>query len=79
MLKPSRISPRRMLQIFLEHYQDRELEILAVEQRLSVGLIPGLPPLLGFLDVVEQTPNGEICITDIKTAARKYTDASAFD
>ena len=70
---------RRMLSAFLEHLQDRHLKILAVEQRFSVDLAAGLPPLVGYLDVVEQTPNGDLCITEIKTSAKKYPEASAFD
>lgn len=71
---------KRMLAAFLDYTADRVFNVLAVEQRFSVALTPGMPPLVAFVDLIEGLPNGgEICITDIKTAAKRYSETSAFD
>jgi len=70
---------RRMLGAFLEYVESHEFNIVAVEQRFRVDLGGGLPVLVAYIDLVEKLPNGELCIIDIKTSARKYPETSAFD
>jgi putative RecB family exonuclease len=70
---------RRMLSAFVNHFADRRLDVIAVEQRASARLARDLPDLLGFLDVIERLPNGSICITEIKTSGRRFPEGSPFD
>ncbi len=33
-----------------------------------------IPPLVGWIDVVEQAPDGTITVADLKTASKRYSD-----
>ena len=44
------------------------------DQRQSVRLGKRLPPLVGWIDVVEQAPDGTVTVADLKTASKRYSD-----
>lgn len=44
--------------------------IVAVEQHVEIELDPGLPPLVGYIDLVRQTADG-LVVADIKTSSTK--------
>ena len=46
--------------------------ILAIEESLRGELVPGLPDLLGKIDLILETPT-ELLVTDWKTSRAKYT------
>lgn len=45
--------------------------ILAVEQRFELNLAPGLPPVVGRIDIIEE--GDEITLVDVKTSAKKWS------
>ncbi|MEW6349727.1 MAG: PD-(D/E)XK nuclease family protein [Thermodesulfobacteriota bacterium] len=64
---------RKMLSVFHES-QDPTARILGVEEFFAVNLGKGIPPLHGYIDLIEQSGDGRITIVDLKTAAKKPTD-----
>lgn len=44
--------------------------IVAVEQHVEIMLDPGIPPLVGYLDVLHQADDG-LVVTDVKTSATR--------
>jgi RecB family exonuclease len=44
--------------------------IVAVEQYVEIELAPGLPPLVGYIDVLRQTDDG-LVVADIKTSSTR--------
>lgn len=66
-----------MLQAFLDSVRPRE--VVGVEQQMRVALPGDLPDLVGYVDCIERLPSGEICLTEIKTSARRYSESQAFD
>jgi putative RecB family exonuclease len=64
----------RMLTAFCEA-SDPSVTILGVEEFFELPL-GGLPPFHGYIDLIEQSADGTIAIVDLKTAAKKPTDAS---
>jgi putative RecB family exonuclease len=64
--------------------QDPAVEVLGVEEPFTVDLgekvdYPGdgLPPLVGYVDHILKMPDGNITLIDLKTAARKPSQAQA--
>ena len=47
---------------------------LGVEERFEMPMSNGTPPLVGFIDLIEQKPDGTVVIADLKTASKKPTD-----
>jgi len=45
-------------------------DIIAVEEFFRIILHDELPPILGYVDLIERTPDGEIVISDFKTSSR---------
>ncbi len=68
----------RMLEVFYEK-QEPGAEVIGVEVSFEVPLIDQETgelldrPLVGSLDLLERSPDGQLVVVDIKTAARKYT------
>lgn len=70
---------RRMLKAFSRSDLARPAgKILAVEETLRGKLIPGLPDLLGRVDLIMETPS-ELVIHDWKSARSKYTQEQVDD
>jgi CRISPR/Cas system-associated exonuclease Cas4 (RecB family) len=64
---------RRMLAAFHDHALARpDGQILAVEETLQGELLPGLPPLLGRVDLIVETPN-ELVISDWKSSRSRWS------
>lgn len=64
--------------------QDPAVEVYGVEEEFSVDLshridypLHGLPPLIGYIDHIIKQPDGSIALIDLKTAARKPSQAQA--
>ena len=61
---------RRMLTAFqANQLANLEGKIIAVEEALQGELLPGLPPLLGRVDLIVETPK-ELLISDWKTSGK---------
>ena len=70
---------RRMLRAFqANQLANPEGKILAVEETLQGELLPGLPPLLGRVDLIVETPK-ELVISDWKTARARWSAEQADD
>jgi RecB family exonuclease len=70
---------KRMLKAFSECDLARPAgKILAVEETLRGALIPGLPDVLGRIDLILETSN-ELVILDWKTARARYTQDQVDD
>ncbi|MFC1835411.1 RecB family exonuclease [Thermodesulfobacteriota bacterium] len=63
---------QQMLTAFAQAH-DPSTTVIGVEERFQVEF-NGLPPFVGFIDLIEQPNGGPVCIVDLKTAARKPTD-----
>ncbi len=61
---------RRLLEFYLQNPHSAG-EVLAVEERFRLALTKQLPPVWGVIDLVEQTPDGSLVVTDFKTAASR--------
>ena len=68
----------RMLGAFLSGVQPSQ--VIAVEEPFEVPLAPGLPPLIGFIDLVEvredESSKKVLWLCDHKTAAKRPTEDS---
>jgi len=63
----------RVLTAFQAHaLASPEGRILAVEEPLSGELLPGLPPLVGRVDLIVETPS-ELVVTDWKTSRSRWS------
>jgi putative RecB family exonuclease len=63
-----------LLSVFHSAY-DPSIQVLGVEEFFELPL-DGLPPLHGYIDLIEQDANGEVTIVDLKTASKKLSDSS---
>jgi len=74
-----RDTARRMLTAFQSHALSQPTgQILAVEESLSGELLPGLPPLLGRVDLIVETPD-ELIISDWKTSRSRWSPEQVED
>ncbi|MCA1962305.1 MAG: PD-(D/E)XK nuclease family protein [Desulfomonile sp.] len=64
-----------LLRVFYASF-DPSTEVLGVEEFFEVDL-DGVPPLIGYIDLIEQSPDGTIWLADLKTASEKPTGPSA--
>jgi putative RecB family exonuclease len=55
---------------------DPSIQVLGVEEFFELPL-GGLPPVHGYIDLIEQSRDGIVTIVDLKTAAKKLSDATA--
>jgi putative RecB family exonuclease len=60
---------KRMLQVFHDNF-DPTVAILGVEEFFELP-VDGIPPLCGYIDLIEQNSEGSVTLADLKTAARK--------
>jgi putative RecB family exonuclease len=67
---------RAMLAIALE--QPRAGRVLAVEEPFCIELAPGIPPLVGVIDLIEER-DGRAVIVEHKTGAQRFTDQRVAD
>jgi putative RecB family exonuclease len=64
-----------MLDVF--HAQvDPHVTILGVEEFFEVQLAKEVPPLHGYIDLIEESPDGRVTVADLKTASKKLADSS---
>jgi putative RecB family exonuclease len=66
---------KNMLTVFYES-RDPSITVLGVEEYFQLPL-GGLPPFEGYIDLIEQAPDGTITLVDLKTAAKKLSDSNA--
>jgi putative RecB family exonuclease len=64
---------KRMLDAFHQSY-DPSVQIIGIEEPFEVDLGKRIPPLVGYIDAVEQAQDGTVSIVDLKTASKKYSD-----
>jgi putative RecB family exonuclease len=62
----------QLLTVFHESFNPA-VAVLGVEEFFAVDL-DDMPPFQGYIDLIEQSPDGRIAVVDLKTAARKSTD-----
>lgn len=65
----------QLLTVFHESFNPAVV-VLGVEEFFAVDLA-GVPPLQGYIDLIEQSPEGRITVVDLKTASRKSSDNAA--
>jgi len=66
---------KRMLQVFCDAF-DPAVQIIGIEEPFEIDLGKRVPPLVGWIDVVEQSPDGTITVADLKTASKRYSDST---
>jgi putative RecB family exonuclease len=64
-----------MFTVFQES-RDPSVMVLGVEEFFQLPL-GGLPPFQGYIDLIEQAPDGIITLVDLKTASKKLSDSNA--
>jgi putative RecB family exonuclease len=64
---------KRMLEVFHAAF-DPAIQIVGIEEPFEVDLGKRIPPLVGWIDVVEQAPDGTVTVADLKTASKRYAD-----
>ena len=64
---------KQLLSVFHASF-DPSVGILGVEEFFSIDMGKRIPPLHGYIDVIEHHCNGSIVVADLKTAARKPSD-----
>lgn len=57
-----------MFEVFVKEAEPSQ--VIAIEERFEINLAEGLPPLVGYIDLIE-VRDGHVCLVDFKTAARK--------
>jgi len=67
---------KALLAVALE--QPRAGRVLAVEEPFRIELAPGVPPLVGVIDLIEER-GGRAVIVEHKTAAQRFTDQRVAD
>lgn len=55
-----------------EHYEANT--IVAIEQPVRWTLIPGMPPMVGTIDLIELDQDGRLLLTDFKTSSKKPSE-----
>jgi len=66
---------KALLSTYHESFAEENNAVLAIEEPFRIA-IENLPvPIVGVMDLIEEDPQGNIIITDFKTAARSYTEA----
>ena len=65
---------KALLRTYHGNFSDENITVLAIEEPFRF-LLDNLPiPIVGVMDLVEEDDQGNIIITDFKTAARSYTE-----
>ncbi|AFM24874.1 RecB family exonuclease [Desulfomonile tiedjei] len=63
---------KQLIDVFHENVSPDTL-VLGVEEFFEFN-IEGVPPFQGYIDLIEQSPDGMITVADLKTAAKKLGD-----
>jgi putative RecB family exonuclease len=53
---------------------DPDTSVLGVEEFFEVQLAKEVPPFHGYIDLIEESPEGRVTVADLKTAAKKLAD-----
>lgn len=68
---------KALLKTYHDSFSDDNTVVLAIEEPFRF-IIDNLPiPIVGVMDLVEEDEQGNIIITDFKTAAKSYTETDA--
>ncbi len=67
---------RQMVKVFHESF-DPSVQVLGIEEFFEVQLAPEVPPFQGYIDLIEQRPEGTITVADLKTCAKKLSASQA--
>ncbi len=67
---------QRVLTVYHESF-DPSVEILGIEEFFEVSISDTVPPLQGYIDLIEQGSGGAVTVVDLKTAARKLSNGQA--
>lgn len=67
---------RLMLTVFHESF-DPSVQVLGIEEFFEVQLAPEVPPFQGYIDMIEQQPDGSITVADLKTCSKKPSASQA--
>ncbi|MGB6063164.1 MAG: PD-(D/E)XK nuclease family protein [Desulfomonilaceae bacterium] len=62
-----------MLAVFHEAF-DPSAQIIGIEEPFEVDLGKRMPPLVGWIDAVEEAADGTVSVIDLKTASKRYSD-----
>ena len=65
---------RQLIEVFHEQV-DPDVMVLGVEEFLEFQ-IEGVPPFHGYIDLIEEAPDGRVTVADLKTASKKLTGNS---
>jgi len=53
-----------------------EVTVIGVEEFFDVQITKEVPPFHGYIDLIEESPDGKVTVADLKTAAKKLGDSS---
>ena len=59
----------------LHESADPDVQVVGVEEYFEIPL-GGLPLFQGYIDLIEQSPEGDITLVDLKTAAKKLSQSN---
>ncbi len=65
---------KNMLAVFHES-SDPSAEVIGVEEFFEIPL-GGLPMFQGYIDLIEESPDGEVTLVDLKTASKKLSQSN---
>jgi putative RecB family exonuclease len=63
----------QLIQVFHDQV-DPDVTVVGVEEFFEVQLAKEVPPFQGFIDLIEESPNGRVTVVDLKTASKKLAD-----
>jgi putative RecB family exonuclease len=63
----------QLINVFHEQV-DPHMTVLGVEEFFEVQLAKEVPPFQGYIDLIEESPDGRVTVADLKTAAKKLGD-----
>lgn len=66
---------RQLIEVFYGQV-DPDVTIVGVEEFFEVQLAKEVPPFHGYIDLIEESPNGTVTVADLKTASKKLTGNS---
>ena len=67
---------QQLIYVFREQV-DPDVTVLGVEEFFEVQLAKEVPPFQGYIDLIEESPDGRIWLSDLKTAAKKHGQNTA--
>jgi putative RecB family exonuclease len=63
---------QQLISVFHEQV-DPHVTVVGVEEFFEFQ-VEGVPPFQGFIDLIEESPDGAVTVADLKTAAKKMAD-----